>query len=73
MAMMDDLDLTALVEATAEGIVDSRSLLLGGPCWAVMSADHKAQMRERALPFVHMTALTLAGMGYAKREPGDWS
>lgn len=63
---MNDHELTVLVEAAAEGAVNSQAASHGTTGWAELDGGMKNQVRERALPFIFHGMKTLHDLGYSK-------
>lgn len=74
MSRLPDVDLTVLVQAAAEGSVNSRAAHHGGPAWVDLAPGAQNSVREVALPFMFHGSKALAGLGYFKaRQVGAGS
>lgn len=63
---MDDHTLTMMVDAAAEGVVNSQAQWKGGPTWDELDAGQKNSVREAALPFIYHGTKVLASLGWSK-------
>lgn len=64
--MIDDHTLTMMVDAAAEGVINSAAQWKGGPTWEELDSATKNQIREAALPFIFHGTKILPSLGFSK-------
>lgn len=63
---MDDHTLTMMVDAAAEGVINSQAQWKGGRGWEELTAEQKNAVREAALPFIFHGTKVLESLGWSK-------
>jgi len=67
-SILNDHELTELVEAAAEGVTTSRANNGRGLAWDVMGPMQKNNIREAVLPFIFHGTKALADLGWEHRR-----
>jgi hypothetical protein len=64
--LLNDHELTVLVDRAAAGVINSQAAHQGGLTWDDLSAGRKNEVREKALPFIFHGTKALAELGWQR-------